>query len=212
MYIFTGTIPIQICWNHVADRKDGRFAEVIWLQDGNIGQNEQNNYSTVTNLHCNQMTQMQSMNNFVLSWFSLKHSHEYLDLCCLAKAEAFGRSIASQSCQLFYSMTKLLLWQSLRSQCWVLLLMNFILVFFVDRALTVGRMTWLSSPVKLKSWKRRLDMGGTTCGFFNLETRQARQRLARAVTCQLNTCCKFNAQVGNRFVCFPRDSCGDHGR
>ena len=147
-------------------------------------------------LHCNQMHQMQCMNNSVLSWFSFSFRRVFGFV--LSPSEAFGRNIASQSCQLFYFMTKLLLWQSLRSQCFVLL-MNFILGFFGDRALTVDRMTWLSSPLKLKCWKRRLDFLRDFVAFFNLETLKPDRGLS-AVTCQLKTCCKFNAQVSNRFV------------
>ena len=196
--MFTGSIPIQICWNHVADgRKDGRFAEVIWLQDGNIGLlTEQNNYSTVTYyiaikcIKCNVWIILCSLD-------SRFHSDEYLDLCFWLlrhSEETWHHRVANYS-TLWQSSCCGSPWGPSVSCClWISSL-----GFFIDRALTVDRMTWLSSPLKLKCWKRRLDFLRDFVAFFNLETLKPDRGLS-AVTCQLNTCCKFNAQVSNRFV------------
>ena len=73
--------------------------------------------------------------------------------------------MASQSCQLFYFMTKLPLWQSLRSQCFVLL-MNFLLGFFYRQGLDSGSNDLIVKPFEAEMLKEKAGFFAGLCGFL----------------------------------------------
>ena len=71
--------------------------------------------------------------------------------------------------------------------------------FFCRQGLDSGSNDLIVKPFEAEVLKEKAGYGRDFVAFFNLETLKPDRGLS-AVTCQLKTCCKFNAQVSNRFV------------